>query len=88
MKWFNAKKQLDMLSKDWQVVARSYEQNNPERIRTENQGKYKRTFIDMKPIEGFTTQLIAYKDKDGATKKASYVIFNEIENTVYERIIS
>jgi len=88
MKWFNAKKQIDSLPKDWKVVARSYEQTNKNAVESETYGKYKRTFIKMKPIDGFTTQVIAYKNKDGSTQRAWYVIFNEFTGTVYERKIS
>lgn len=88
MSWSNTKKQVDTLPKNWQVVARSYEQNEPLKIKVENFGKHKRTLIKMKPINGFTTQLIAYKEKDGNTKESFYVVFNEELNIAYKRSIS
>lgn len=88
MKWFNAKKQVDSLPADWQIVARSYEQTNPSMIKSDNHGKYKRFVIEMKPVNGFTIQLIAYKELDGGTKRAFYAMFNEKAGTVYERKIS
>lgn len=88
MQWDNAKKQVDSLPDSWQVVARSYEQTNSSMIKSDNAGKYKRFVIQMKPIEGFTIQLIAYKEIDGGTKKAFYSMFNEETGTVYERKIS
>lgn len=88
MSWDTAKRQVDELPNDWYVVASSYEKSESYRIKNDNFGKYKRTTIKMKPIEGFTTQLISYKDKDGVIKESFYAMFNEKDGIMHRRDIS
>jgi len=85
MSWFTAKKQIDTLPSSWEKVASTYEINKPGEINNSNSGKYTRIQVNMKPIEGFDVNLVVYKSIDGSTKKAWYVLFNDIKNVVYKR---